>query len=96
MNGRRDVCQLTDQKAVGPLQMHPGAQRPSLCRSPSLPPDEWGPLRYQLCHHCRGRSKSSSFLSLSKPESATLHLMIMLAFSVASLILCPFYIEKNI
>lgn len=23
VNGRRDVCQLTDQRAVGPLQMHP-------------------------------------------------------------------------
>ncbi|KAM8731137.1 uncharacterized protein AB9X84_025663 [Acanthopagrus schlegelii] len=25
VNGRRDVCQLTDQRAVGPLQMHPEA-----------------------------------------------------------------------
>lgn len=55
MNGRRDVCQLTDQRVVvvvGPLQMHPEPPlhpgTPSL--PPSFPPDEWG-SRYQLCHH---------------------------------------------
>lgn len=65
MNGRRDVCQLTDQRAVGPLQMHPDPPPPlprtlSTPLPPSLPPppghhpsplDEWGSLRYQLCHH---------------------------------------------
>lgn len=71
-----------DQRAVGPLQMH-HCPPPSL--PPTLPPrpppsllcpplhmNEGGGGFLSLCRHAGVASKSSRFLCLSRPESASL------------------------
>lgn len=88
MNGRRDVCQLTDQRAVGPLQMHPEPPprltpypgTTSLPRSPSLPPDEWGSLRYQLCHHAGVGPNPPASCAFQNLKARLSYLMILYDF----------------
>lgn len=83
VNGRRDVCQLTDQRAVGtfadappsaPFFASPHISRHhlSLPRSPCLSLQMNGGLKISVLSPCRGRTKSSSFLCLSQPESTSL------------------------
>lgn len=83
VNGRRDVCQLTDQRAVGTsadappsapsfASPHISRHHLSLPRSPCLSLQMNGGLKISVLSPCRGRTKSSSFLCLSQPESTSL------------------------
>lgn len=54
-----------------PSHTHPHPP-PSLSRSPSLSPDEWGSLRYQLCHHTGVGPNPPASCAFSKPESTSL------------------------
>lgn len=69
------------------LQMRPHRPRPPIHPSLLLPGHHpclqmnGGPLRYRLCHHRRGRTKSSSFLCPFKNLKARLfYLMILYDF----------------
>lgn len=85
VNGRRDVCQLTDQRAVGtsadapPPPSAPSFASPHISRhhlflprSPCLSLQMNGGLKISVLSPCRGRTKSSCFLCLSQPESTSL------------------------
>jgi len=104
VNGRRDMCQLTDQRVVvGPLQMHPEPPPPRLYPDPPLlpppapsplPPDEWG-SRYQLCHHAGVEPNPPASCAFQTLKASLSYLMIPYDFVRCAFVgleaRCPLY-----
>lgn len=101
VNGRRDVCQLIDQRAVGPLQMHrePPTPHPSpepLPPPATIPPSRWmGSLRYQLCHHAGVRPNPPASCAFQNLKARLSYLMIQYDFFCCAFVACPLFFHPG-